>query len=865
VNLLEEVAYVNDDAGQTFRELKTKLGLTVVDSIAFDKATYQLSVDATEQLTPTIVPDSFTAQDLRWYSSDENVASVSGGLVTPKKVGTTEVTAGKDGIKTSCTVNVVKKTVLVNVTKNLTNCTADNTSTTTEKDAPYSCTLTADTGYRLSTVTCTMGGAAVDVEGGAIAIGNVTGDIVITAVAEEIVATTFSITKTLGNSTSTNTDTSVGEGDSWSTTITPQSGYKIVSIKCTMGGETVAVNNGKISIDNVSGDIVITVVTAELERYSVSMTLGNSTSSNTSTEIVEGNGWETTISPEDGYAVKTITCTMGGVSVPVSGNTISISLVTGNIVLTVVTEEIQVGVERAVTYGLTNCSTNGPTKVMDGESLKTRINRNENCVLKDISCDMNGRVTRILGSLISIPSVTSDVGITGKATVGQVSVLTSDYEPTEKWAIENVPLLTKYGERVDAVIDASGIQASYSPILYVGTGIQQDFMNGTAKFRIDYDKSNGKAVVYARTKGNNNSYWGNYLNGTSVAEKTIADPSSISVSIESEGVRLNGEIIETDEYSFRGNPGTDLNDAILSALDYFNTQVSNVAIGVSSDADYDTNVKIRELNVVSTTGVVNYHLDGCTVGEGSPDSLALRDPLNVTVTNGTAQNKMLVEVVDHNLTGKGDTYGFLDGNVSMANAHGDLDVYAKSIEDYETQKTVLTSDFAASGRPFLFGGNKVRMYAGGSVEATMDTSTCASSNENIFSVGQTIFSWGTTGGYGVKIHMYYTKSSKTLQVVIINDSLKTNNLMRRQMTIDGDTITLKIGRDGVFVNGVDFTSENGEWSNVGSNKWSSSIFTSLFNEFLVLQDFEIGSQEGTTRSNATYTEIAVNVPTNFNH
>lgn len=74
------------------------------------------------------------------------------------------------------------------ITNNLTSCTNSNTAITIEEGSSYSATIMANSGYELKTVTVTMGGAAVSVSGGVINIASVTGNIVITAVAEEAVA-----------------------------------------------------------------------------------------------------------------------------------------------------------------------------------------------------------------------------------------------------------------------------------------------------------------------------------------------------------------------------------------------------------------------------------------------------------------------------------------------------------------------------------------------------------------------------------------------------------------------------------------------------------------------------------------------------
>ena len=81
---------------------------------------------------------------------------------------------------------VLDSTVYYSVTSNLTNCTINNSTKTVAEGGSYSATITANDGYELKSVTVTMGGTAVSVSGGVINIASVTGDIVITAVAEEV-------------------------------------------------------------------------------------------------------------------------------------------------------------------------------------------------------------------------------------------------------------------------------------------------------------------------------------------------------------------------------------------------------------------------------------------------------------------------------------------------------------------------------------------------------------------------------------------------------------------------------------------------------------------------------------------------------
>ena len=81
---------------------------------------------------------------------------------------------------------VLDSNVYYSVTSTLTNCTNSNGTKTVVEGGSYAATITANSGYELKSVTVTMGGSPVSVSGGSISIANVTGDIAITAVAEEV-------------------------------------------------------------------------------------------------------------------------------------------------------------------------------------------------------------------------------------------------------------------------------------------------------------------------------------------------------------------------------------------------------------------------------------------------------------------------------------------------------------------------------------------------------------------------------------------------------------------------------------------------------------------------------------------------------
>lgn len=94
----------------------------------------------------------------------------------------------ENGSKVNIGNLVIDTNVYYTVTNTLTQCTNSNSATKVVQGSAYSATITAKSGYELKSVTATMGGTAVSVSNGKINIASVTGNIVITAVAEEIKA-----------------------------------------------------------------------------------------------------------------------------------------------------------------------------------------------------------------------------------------------------------------------------------------------------------------------------------------------------------------------------------------------------------------------------------------------------------------------------------------------------------------------------------------------------------------------------------------------------------------------------------------------------------------------------------------------------
>ena len=152
-----------------------------------------------------------------------------------------------------------------------------------------------------------------------------------------------SITKNLTGCTISNSASQVDYGDAYTATITAESGKTITSAVVKMGGvditsTTYSAGSGAINIVKVTGAVAITAASAPSVTYTITRNLTNCASSNAANTISEGASYTTTLSPTGTFKkLGAITVTMGGTdisSTAVSGSTITIASVTGNIVIT---------------------------------------------------------------------------------------------------------------------------------------------------------------------------------------------------------------------------------------------------------------------------------------------------------------------------------------------------------------------------------------------------------------------------------------------------------------------------------------------------------------------------------------------------
>lgn len=177
----------------------------------------------------------------------------------------------------------------------------------------------------------------------------------------------------------------------------------------------------RINIPNVTGNITITVRTSASvstpTTYTVTNNLSHCSTSNASNTVNKNGSYNATISVNSGYTLSSITVTMGGTNITsqvVSGNSINIASVTGDIVITVTTTPVQI--TYSITNNLSNCTTNNASTVINkNESYNATISANSGYEIKSIVVTMGGTnvsSTVVTGNKINIPSVTGIVVIT---------------------------------------------------------------------------------------------------------------------------------------------------------------------------------------------------------------------------------------------------------------------------------------------------------------------------------------------------------------------------------------------------------------------------------------------------------------------
>ena len=282
------------------------------------------------------------------YTEQTKDISVSGDISyridSPITVVYNEAPAITSVIYASGEMNIIASSA--SVLYLLEGCTATNTQPYAPAGEAYSTTVSATSGIKVLIDGVDWSERVVSGNNITIPGENIIAGSNIIIIAENTAA--FSVAYHLSNCRSTNTVTSIAKGTPYLTEIQPDPGYTIDAsqTKAIMNGDEYFYSESSrtITVMNVQGNIDVygVGVAPSVETVTISNHLTNCVSSNSATSVDKGSSYTATITANEGYTLDGIVVTMSGTAITssvVSGNSISIPEVTGNVVITATASE----------------------------------------------------------------------------------------------------------------------------------------------------------------------------------------------------------------------------------------------------------------------------------------------------------------------------------------------------------------------------------------------------------------------------------------------------------------------------------------------------------------------------------------------
>ncbi len=335
VTYLEHVTAFRVTGCRTLRSVCVTRRVDGVESSATQRVADGSSYSAT-----MTIPDEYICKSL---TVSMGGADVTADCVDGMQIVIDAVTADVQIVLTA----EKSEAVFHSVTKVLTNASCTGVSSVAGGGS-FTATVVANTGYTLQSITVTMGGTDITASacsGGTIYIHAVTGDIVITAVAAGEAA---QVTLTGISAQYSGGDVPIGTAASELEGITVTAKYSDGSTqtvtKYAVSG-TIAAGENLLTVSYGGFDAYITVtgVQAVPQYCTITNQLSGASTNNTLPGIAGGSAYTATITADSGFTLKSVKVTMGGADVTAQvwnaqTGVISISAVTGNLVITVVAE-----------------------------------------------------------------------------------------------------------------------------------------------------------------------------------------------------------------------------------------------------------------------------------------------------------------------------------------------------------------------------------------------------------------------------------------------------------------------------------------------------------------------------------------------
>ena len=346
-------------------------GTVTYNNTATKNKTNTFTVNHGASVTLSIAPDSGYKLSKLTVNGTNVTSSVKDNKYTISSVsGNTNVIATFEQITYTLSVQATGNgTVTYNntATKNKTN------TFTVNHGASATLSISPDSGYKLSKLTVNGTNVTSSVKDNKYTISSISGNTTVVATFEQITYT-LSVQAT-GNGTVTYNNTAtknktntftVNHGSSATLSISPDSGYRLASLKVNGTNVTSSISNNQYTISSITANttVVATFEQIPATTYSLSIQSGASgsvtydgttiTNKTQSFTVNEGTSVTITITPNTGYRLSRLTVNGTNVTSSVKDNQYTISSISGNTTVVATFEQIP-----ATTYSLSIQSRSG--------------------------------------------------------------------------------------------------------------------------------------------------------------------------------------------------------------------------------------------------------------------------------------------------------------------------------------------------------------------------------------------------------------------------------------------------------------------------------------------------------------------------
>lgn len=290
---------------------------------------------------------------------------------------------------------------------------------------------------------------------------------------------------------------------------------------------------------------------------------------------------------------------------------------------------------------------------------------------------------------------------------------------------------------------------------------------------------------------------------------------------------------------------------LISATDYDNLEE------IDDSTVYFIQSNLEQRVAVGQHLFANYVPAHCTAIELSPSSgyIGLGESFTLTaITQPADPSDAIVFTASNNnviidptgMSNKVLVTGSAQGNTTITCTCGEVSATC-DVEihpSYEYVEHILAENYNPNGQKFKFTA-PIAIENGQWIEISIDLTTVTGTKENIISIGQTIDVW-QGANTGPRIHMYDTAPSiRTISTDLILDT-KTR---RPTYSATVDSLLLRLDRRGLTINGSLYLFDK------ALRATPTLDYQTGMDALLALTSFDIGSQEGSNRSHATYNYI----------